>query len=270
MKKLLSVAALIFTTSLALSAQELISLDGSLATIRLQDGKQMTVDFYGPDIVRLFLDPENGPLRDPEATPPARILADNPRIDPGKVKAMAFGDEGIRIDTDGLALIIAGDGSFRFRRNAPLMKSLVPANRWYQGRISFSPTGTTLTLTGISEDADYSCDVCSPAPWFWSTDGIGVLWHTFAKGSYRFGPKEIVLQHETPYLDVFILEGEKAEYTAASSMLDNVLTPNKPSREDLASIQVRMLNLYDQLTGNPELTAPDNRDDGLRRPMQGR
>lgn len=279
MKKLILSAIGFFAIALSLSAQELLSVEGTAATVRLDDGKIMIVDFYGTDIVRVFVDPAGGPVRDPAATPPAKILVDNPRIDPGPVKAMAFGDDAVRIDTDGLALIVAGDGSFRFRRNAPLLKSLVPANRWYQVRYDFTPTGTTLTLSGCTPEADYygggiqngryrhtgktiaienqnswtDGGVCSPAPWFWSTDGIGVLWHTFAKGSYRFGSGEVVLQHDTPYLDVFILEGEKTEYTAASYMLDDVFTPGKDSDEDRAAMPVRMLNLYYQLTGNPVL-----------------
>lgn len=279
MKKILLSAFGILLITLAASAQELLSVEGTAATVRLDDGKVMTVDFYGPDIVRIFVDPACGPVRNPEATPPAQILVDNPRIDPGQVKAMAFGEDGVRIDTDGLALIVAGDGSFRFRRNAPVLKSFVPANRWYQGRFAFTPTGTTLTLSGGTAEADYygggiqngryrhtgktiaienqnswtDGGVCSPAPWFWSTDGIGALWHTFAKGSYRFGSGEAALQHDTPYLDVFILVGEEAKYVTASYVLDDIFTTKKQSDEERAAMPARMLNLYYQLTGDPVL-----------------
>ena len=99
MKKLLLSAIGFLVITLSLSAQELISQEGTAATVRLGDGTVMTVDFYGPDIVRIFVDPTGGPVRDPETTPPAKILVDNPRIDPGRVRAMVFGEDGVRIDT---------------------------------------------------------------------------------------------------------------------------------------------------------------------------
>ena len=222
MKKILLSTIGILLTILSVSAQELVSMEGTAATIRLADGKQLTVDFYGPDIVRIFLDPAGGPVRDPEATPPAKILVDNPRKEAGKLTAMAFGEDEIWLSSDEVAMIVSPDGSIRFRHNAPFMRHK-PDNQdiWRRIRINFSQNATTLTLPG-NDAADYygggiqngryrhsgktiaienqnswtDGGVCSPAPWFWCTDGYGILWHTFAKGSYRFG-EEVVLQHDT-------------------------------------------------------------------------
>lgn len=279
MKKILLSTIGILLTILSVSAQELVSMEGTAATIRLADGKQLTVDFYGPDIVRIFLDPAGGPVRDPEATPPAKILVDNPRKEAGKLTAMAFGEDEIWLSSDEVAMIVSPDGSIRFRHNAPLMRHK-PDNQdiWRRIRIDFSQNATTLTLPG-NDAADYygggiqngryrhsgktiaienqnswtDGGVCSPAPWFWCTDGYGILWHTFAKGSYRFG-EEVVLQHDTPYLDIFLMVAPGAlEYPTP---LESFTTKRPRPRVDsnaLAALPARMLNLYYQLTGNPVL-----------------
>ena len=280
MKKYILVALSIFITTLSASAQKLVSLDGSHATVLLENGSQMTFDFYGPDIVRVFLDPEGGEVRNPEAVPPARILADHPRRDAGAIKAMNFGDDGVWINSEAVDLVVASDGSFRFRHHQPVTRTLNPSQDiWRQMRIDFAPTGTTLTLPG-NASVDYygggiqngryrhngrtiaienqnswtDGGVCSPAPWFWCTDGYGILWHTFAKGSYAFG-KEVTLQHETDYLDVFLmLAPDPLKYPDVLATIPG----EEPqayldSEELLAELPANMLRLYYQLTGNPVL-----------------
>ncbi|MDT3366867.1 MAG: alpha-xylosidase, partial [Bacteroidota bacterium] len=281
MKKLLLSAIGFLLITLSLSAQELISLEGTAATVRLQDGKIMTVDFYGPDIVRVFLDPAGGPVRDPQATPPAKILVNNPRRDAGDLLSMPFGDDAVWINSDDIDLVISADGSFRFRHHIPAMRTMDPyQDIWRQARVEFTPTGTTLTLPG-NEVADYygggiqngryrhngktiaienqnswtDGGVCSPAPWFWCTDGYGILWHTFAKGSYRFG-EEVVLKHDTPYLDIFLmLATDPLQYPSVLELIPGATMRGflEPSGGVLAELPAKMLKLYYQLTGQPVL-----------------
>lgn len=47
--------------------------------ITYADGKRLTMDFYGENIFRLFRDDKGGIVRDPQATPPATILANSAR-----------------------------------------------------------------------------------------------------------------------------------------------------------------------------------------------
>lgn len=50
--------------------------------------------------------------------------------------------------------------------------------------------------------------VASPTPFYWSTGGYGVMWHTFKKGQYDFGSREknlVSLSHDENYLDVFFM-----------------------------------------------------------------
>lgn len=51
--------------------------------------------------------------------------------------------------------------------------------------------------------------VASPAPFFFSTNGYGVLVNTFTKGSYSFHtPRSTVISHEDTKLDLFIILGD--------------------------------------------------------------
>ena len=71
--------------------------------------------------------------------------------------------------------------------------------------------------------------MASPNPFYWSTAGYGILWHTFSQGEYDFGRKQqslVTLSHQTDYLDLFILVDERP---------------------------VDLLNDYYQLTGHPVL-----------------
>ncbi|MCB5521155.1 hypothetical protein LIP81_22045, partial [Erysipelatoclostridium ramosum] len=50
--------------------------------------------------------------------------------------------------------------------------------------------------------------LASPTPFYWSTGGYGVMWHTFKKGQYDFGSREenlVNLSHDENYLDVFFM-----------------------------------------------------------------
>ena len=67
--------------------REVREINPTTAEVVFSDGKICTVDFYGENIFRVFQDNSGGIVRDPQADPPARILANNPRRDPGKVSA---------------------------------------------------------------------------------------------------------------------------------------------------------------------------------------
>lgn len=69
----------------------------------------------------------------------------------------------------------------------------------------------------------------SPNPFYWSTGGYGIMWHTFKPGEYDFGRKKkgiVTLSHNTDDLDVFVMVSQQP---------------------------VGLLNDYYQLTGHPVL-----------------
>ena len=91
----------------------------------------------------------------------------------------------------------------------------------------FSHKGKAIAIENQNSWTDGG--VASPTPFYWSTNGYGVMWHTFKKGKYDFGAEEkgkVKLSHETDYLDVFYMVSDGA---------------------------VALLNDFYQLTGNPVL-----------------
>ncbi len=213
------------------------------------DGLRMTVDFYGPNIFRAFLDPEGGILRDPAAEPEAQILVDNPRRDVGPVTAdetrdaVTIATEAVRVEID------KRSGCLRvtdLRRGEVVAETLAgpifgddgttlvlkerPDEYFYGGGVQngrFSHKGRAIRIVNTNMWTDGG--VASPTPYYWSTAGYGVMWYTFAPGRYDFGaaePGKVALTHDTPYLDLFV-------------MVD-------PS-------PVALLNDFYQLTGHPVL-----------------
>lgn len=212
------------------------------------DGRHLTMDFYGQDIVRLFQDNAGGIVRDPEAKPEAQILVDEPRRDAGLVDLKDNGGN-IEIRTEAMTITVnKSDGTFQVRdgEGRLVVESAAPvkfekgrttltlkeqADEWFYGggvqNGRFSHKGKAIEIVNTNNWTDGG--VASPTPFYWSTAGYGLMWHTFRPGLYDFGSAEkgiVSLQHDESYLDVFLMVGK---------------TP------------VELLNGFYQLTGHPVL-----------------
>ena len=91
----------------------------------------------------------------------------------------------------------------------------------------FSHKGKIIAIENTNNWVDGG--VSSPTPFYWSTKGYGVMWHTFRPGTYDFGsttPELVKLSHSENYLDAFVM---------------------------VNSGPVELLNDFYQLTGNPVL-----------------
>lgn len=211
--------------------------------------ERMTLDFYGDNIFRLFQDNTGGVIRDPEARPEARILVENPRR---KVSALDVEDKADAVVVSTPRIEVAVDKATRLMRvtdresgrtvveqvapvefgdgRVTVVLGEEPQEYFYGGGVQngrFSHKGKIIAIENQNSWTDGG--VASPAPFYWSTRGYGVMWYTFRKGAYDFGATEtgrVSLSHDTDYLDLFI-------------MVDS--TP------------VALLNDYYQLTGNPVL-----------------
>ncbi len=211
--------------------------------------ERMTLDFYGNNIFRLFQDNTGGVIRDPEARPEARILVENPRR---KVSALDVEDKADAVVVSTPCIEVAVDKATRLMRvtdresgrtvveqvapvefgdgRVTVVLGEEPQEYFYGGGVQngrFSHKGKIIAIENQNSWTDGG--VASPAPFYWSTRGYGVMWYTFRKGAYDFGATEtgrVSLSHDTDYLDLFI-------------MVDS--TP------------VALLNDYYQLTGNPVL-----------------
>ncbi len=219
------------------------------AEITLADGQRLLLDFYGDNIVRLFQDPKGGTVRDPEAKPEAKILVAQPRKD---IAGLTVGeaDGSFTLSTGRIAMLIdkqsglmritdTQTGRTVLEETAPalfeknkvtLTLKAAPDEYFYGSGVQngrFSHRGQQIAIENTNSWTDGG--VCSPAPFYWSTGGYGIMWHTFKKGIYDFGAEkagQVKLSHDTDYLDLFV-------------MVDD--TP------------VKLLNDYYQLTGHPVL-----------------
>lgn len=196
--------------------------------VLLGKNHRMTFDFYGDNVFRIFRDDKGGIIRDPKAEPEARILADNPRkpvsrldVDQqGDVVTITTGKIRIEIDkkTSLLKIINLKDNSVVVEQAAPVLfekgstsfsLKAKPDEYFYGGGVQngrFSHKGKVISIENQNSWTDGG--VASPTPFYWSTGGYGVMWHTFKKGQYDFGSREknlVSLSHDENYLDVFFM-----------------------------------------------------------------
>lgn len=211
--------------------------------------QRMTIDFYGENIFRVFQDNSGGIIRDPEAKPEAQILVDQPRR---KVSGLSVDEK------DGYITLTTAQVRIELNKQTGLMKVFNPLT----GKcvieevapVIFGPKEVTVTLKENPEEYFYGGGVqngrfshkgkviaienqnswtdggvASPAPFYWSTNGYGMMWYTFRKGEYDFGATEkniVKLSHNSSYLDIFYMVNDGV---------------------------VSLLNDFYQLTGNPVL-----------------
>ena len=234
------------------SVKEVRRLNPTSAELILSDGHRMTVDFYAPDIFRLFRDDNGGIVRNPEAEPHADILVQNPRK--GVYYTIEEADGSWNLST-GVILVSFDkeDGTMSVRdlrsgrdvlhQSAPVLfetrggkaRTVLtltenPDEYFYGGGVQngrFSHKGRVINI--VNENSWTDGGVASPAPYYWSTAGYGIMWHTFAPGAYDFGAAEkgtVCLTHDTDYLDIFVM---------------------------VAGNPTALLDTYYQLTGHPVL-----------------
>ena len=86
MKRKTFLLLLAFVACVPMMAQSVSMLNPTTAQVSLPEGQRLYLDFYGPNIVRLFQDPNGGILRNPEAKPVADILVQHPRRSVGELK----------------------------------------------------------------------------------------------------------------------------------------------------------------------------------------
>ena len=231
------------------AVEKIVQVNPTTVELHLSDNNKLTLDFYGENIFRMFQDNSGGPLRNPVASPEAEILVANPRKD-AKISVEEC-EKGYLISTSKIAVAVCkksglisvkdlATGKTAFEEVAPVLfknnkttltLKAVDGEFFYGGGVQngrFSHAGKVIDIENQNSWTDGG--VASPAPFFWSTNGYGFMWHTFRKGEYDFAatePGKVTLMHEIDYLDVFFMVSEGG---------------------------VALLNDFYQLTGNPVLT----------------
>ena len=224
-------------------------VNSTMVEVLLSGSQKLTLDFYADNIFRLFQDNSGGVIRDPEAKPAAKILVENPRKPLSKLlvadanNLLTISTSRIRVQIDKNKVLLK---IINLANNAVILEQTMPVHftkeevsltlkehpqeYFYGGGVQngrFSHKGKTIAIENQNRWTD--AGVASPTPFYWSTNGYGIMWHTFKRGKYDFGAKQngsVKLSHETNYLDVFFMAGD-----GAAAILDD----------------------YYQLTGNPIL-----------------
>ncbi len=226
-----------------------MKINPTTVEVLFSNQQRMTLDFYGENIFRMFQDNNGGILRDPEAKPEAKILVSQPRksvsqvdvkedagtvsITTGKIKVLFDKNTAlmkiINLETGATVVEQAEPALFEKERVTLKLKEN-PQEYFYGGGVQngrFSHKGKTIAIENQNSWTDGG--VASPNPYYWSTNGYGIMWHTFKRGTYDFGREEkniVKLFHQTDYLDAFVMVNDGA---------------------------VPLLNDFYQLTGNPVL-----------------
>lgn len=215
----------LFSTLLFLAAA-VFSVSAQTRTLPLGNGREMTVEFYSPDIFRVFSDPSGGEMRDPSPVPPAKILVDDAK----RATAVTVEDktDAYILTTKAIQLAVnKADGAFSVknlssgetvfsasspafgRTSTALSFDNVEGDLFYGGGIQngrYLHSGKVLSIENQNSWTDGG--VCSPAPFIYAEGRAGILWNTFAPGKYDLGatdPKVSVLSHDTPWLDIFVM-----------------------------------------------------------------
>ncbi|HAY3561848.1 TPA: DUF5110 domain-containing protein [Elizabethkingia meningoseptica] len=224
-------------------------INATTVEITFSNQQKMLLDFYGDNIFRLFQDNSGKAMRDPEAKPEAKILVNNPRKQVSGLNITQDNNQ-LAVTTHKLQVV--------FDKNTSLFKLINLQTKSVVAEetepVSFEKNKTGLTLKENTQEYFYGGGVqngrfshkgkvvaienqnswtdggvASPTPFYWSSNGYGMMWYTFKKGKYDFGAKEkgkVSLFHEDSYLDVFLMVNEGP---------------------------VALLNDFYQLTGNPVL-----------------
>lgn len=231
------------------SVTGVVKINPTTVEVLFSNQQRMTLDFYGDNIFRLFQDNNGGILRDPAAKPEAKILVDRPRRevslldvkDEAGCIAIVTGRVKVEMDKKTALMKVTNlqTGAVVMEEIAPVLfeKERVtlrlkehPQEYFYGGGVQngrFSHKGKAISIENQNSWTDGG--VASPNPFYWSTNGYGVMWYTFKRGVYDFGREEkgvVKLFHQTDYLDLFVMVNDGA---------------------------VPLLNDFYQLTGNPVL-----------------
>ena len=210
------------------------AISSSKIDVLLDSSRHMYIDFYGENIFRVFMDRKNAQPHDPEAIPKAKILVDNIKK---SVSKLTVSDNGraINISTKNILLtiekrsgifkvinLITKKTAFEFLTFFQFDKSKIsliikenPDEYFFGGGVQngrFSHKGKIISIENQNSWTDGG--VASPNPFYWSTNGYGVMWHTFKPGRYDFGATEkgkVKLFHNEDYVDIFFMINYKPD-----------------------------------------------------------
>jgi alpha-glucosidase (family GH31 glycosyl hydrolase) len=233
----------------ALAVTSAVKTNTTTVDVLLNNKYHLLLNFYNENIFRVYFDSSNAKPHDPVAKPSAQILVNNPRRNVTALNVVTNATDVI-ISTKKISVIINKKNCSIKTINLSTQKTafeVTDLSLFEIGRVSlslkenaneyffgggvqngrFSHKGKVIAIENQNSWTDGG--VASPAPFYWSTNGYAVMWHSFKPGKYDFGSTDkckVKLYHNDTYLDLFFMIDDGA---------------------------VALLNGFYQLTGNPVL-----------------
>ena len=204
-------------------------------TIKMTTGEQIRVSFLDNQVFRLYMDPEGKFQEDPTPNGKDHItkIIDKAEDEYEKVTPIVEDGDIIRISTDTIELRIEKVTGkmelFNKKTNKSVWKESEPLKYkdnetvqtletnddeyFYGGGMQngrFSHKGKTINIKNENNWVDGG--VASPTPFYFSTNGYGVMRNTFKPGQYEFSSTEegkVITKHEEKRFDAYYFIEEK-------------------------------------------------------------
>ncbi|MEG1476083.1 MAG: alpha-glucosidase domain-containing protein, partial [Longicatena sp.] len=214
---------------------ESVKKSGNKVTMKLTTGEQIRVSFLDDQVFRVYMDPKGEFQEEPTPNGKDHVtkIIDKSEDEYKKVKPTVDEGDTIKISTDAVELRIDKATSkmqlFNKKTNKVVWTEAEPLKYtnnetvqtlettdeeyFYGGGMQngrFSHKGKTINIKNENNWVDGG--VASPTPFYWSTNGYGVMRHTFKPGQYAFSSTEqgkVTTKHEEKRFDAyyFVEEG---------------------------------------------------------------
>ncbi|GAA0086735.1 hypothetical protein UT300007_31760 [Clostridium sp. CTA-7] len=202
---------------------------GNKVTFEMTTGEKVRVSFLESDIFRLYMDPEGKFQEDPTPNSKDHItkIIDKAEDEYSKITPTVENGDIIRVSTDSIELKVEKETGkmelFNKKTNKTIWKEAEPLkyktnetvqtlettdDEYFYGggqqNGRFSHKGKTINIKNENNWVDGG--VSSPTPFYWSTNGYGVMRHTFKPGQYAFSSTEkgkVITKHDEKRFDAY-------------------------------------------------------------------
>lgn len=202
---------------------------GNKVTFEMTTGEKVRVSFLENDIFRIYMDPEGDFQEDPTPNSKDHItkIIDKTEDEYNKVAPTVENGSIIKVSTDAIELRIEKETGkmelfnkitnkiiwkeaepLKYKSNETIQTLETNDNEYFYGggqqNGRFSHKGKTINIKNENNWVDGG--VSSPTPFYFSTNGYGVMRHTFKPGQYAFDSTEkgkVITKHEEKRFDAY-------------------------------------------------------------------
>ncbi|MGL5378322.1 TIM-barrel domain-containing protein, partial [Clostridium sp.] len=218
-----------------IGAVESFQVNENIVTIKMVTGEQVRVSLLGDDVFRLYMDPtgdfqDNPTPNDKTHTTTIRVKEDSeyegitPQIEDGDILKIATNKIELRVEkaTGKMELVNKETGktvwkeaeALKYKENEIVQTLETNDSEYFYGggmqNGRFSHKGKSIYIR--NENIWTDGGVTSPTPFYWSTNGYGVMRHTFKQGKYEFASvdkSKVTTKHSEGKFDAYYFIDQK-------------------------------------------------------------